>query len=260
MDRKICVIKRAEASSVAIRLPARPAPPRSPSVKVAIAEDHDLIRALIRKACEVELGLRVVAEANDGLKAVQLLRRCTPDLLLLDLGLPSLDGLSVGEQARACHPELRIVVLSANCNSYTVYCAERLGVHGFVDKNSSSIEALKAAVGALRAGGTWFSWRFQQVKAERLSNPRSFEKVLTAREREVLALAGVPFSDEEIARRLGISSATVETHRNHIRANLGLRPGAELIRYAREHGLTPASPTDAMWNFVAGRARRLPVG
>lgn len=258
--REICVIRRAQPSFVEIRLPARLAPPRTPRVKVAIIEDIDLFREMLCRACVSVLGLRVVAETGDGLHALRLLRRCTPDLLLLDLGLPSLDGLSVGEQALALHPDLRIIVLSGNCNSYSVYCAERLGVHGFVEKSTATVESLRSAILALRSGGAFFSKRFQQVKAERLRNPRSFEKVLTVREREILALVGVPFSDEEIGARLGISPETVEKHRTNIRANLGLNPGAELIRYARENGLTPAARSDAMWNFVAGRAPSLPQG
>ena len=256
---EIRVISPAAPESAAIGLPAPAARARSPPVNVAIVEDFDIFRALLCKACTRELGLRVVAETGDGLQAVQLLRRTAPDLLLLDLGLPSLDGLSVGEQALARHPDLRIIILSANCNGYTVYCAERLGVHGFVDKNLASVEALKAAIHALRTGGSWFSQSFNQARAKRLANPRSFDKVLTEREREVLALVGVPLSDDVIAKRLGISPETIEKHRGNIRAKLGLRTGVDLIEYARETGLTPASRSDAMWNFAMGMTTHQPV-
>lgn len=217
-------------------------------MKVAIVEDHALFRDVMRKVCTDELRLEVVGEADDGLQAIQMLRRAKPDLLLLDLGLPSLDGLSVGELALAAQPSLKIIILSSNCNAYTVYCAERIGVHGFVDKDTGTVAALKAAVTAVAASGLWFSIRYKRAHAERARNPISFDKVLTPREREILGLIGLPLTDREIAARLRISWETVEKHRFSILTKLKLDDTAALVRYARATGMTPLSLTDAPWN------------
>lgn len=201
-----------------------------------------MFRDILRKVCVQELGYEVVGETGDGAEAVVLATRTTPDLVLLDLHLPTLDGFSVLDELRVRTPRTRILVLSSHCDDFTVYRAERAYVNGFVDKNTNSVETLKVALAALAAGKVWFSEAFLASKAARRQNPRSFDKLLTDRERAVLALVGQPLADTEIAVRLGISEKTVEKHRFNILHKLGLGSTTELVRYARDNGFTLMAP------------------
>lgn len=217
-------------------------------MKIVIVEDHLMFREILRKICEHDLNHTVVGEADDGRKAVELVQSARPDLLLLDLHLPNLDGFGVIDEIRKTFPDLLVLVLSSHCDDYTVYRAERAGVRGFVDKNTNSIEALKQAIGLVAQGQYSFSPAFLRVRTKRHTDPRSFDKVLGNRERTVLALVGQSLRDDEIGERLGISEQTVSTHRLNIIRKLGLTNTTELVRYAREHGFTLSAPQsdDAM--------------
>jgi two-component system response regulator NreC len=133
-------------------------------------------------------------------------------------------------------------VLSSHCDEYTVFRVEKLRVQGFVDKNTNTVGVLKAAIAAVGQGKAYFSDTFLRIKAARHRNPKSFDKILTDRERSVLAFIGEPQSDREIAARLGISTQTVEKHRFNLLGKLNLQTTTELTRYAREHGFTLVVP------------------
>lgn len=203
-----------------------------------LVEDHRMFREVLRKVCVEELGHEVIGEAEDGLEAVRTVELTRPELVLLDLHLPGLDGFRVVEEIRKLSGEIRILVLSSHCDDYTVFRVERAHVQGFVDKNSNSVAALKAAITSVEQGRVWYSEAFLREKAMRLKNPNSFDKVLTKRERELLALLGLPLADTEIAHRLELSVATVEKHRFNVMRKLEIDSAAELVRYAREHGFT----------------------
>jgi DNA-binding NarL/FixJ family response regulator len=207
-------------------------------VRIVIVEDHLMFREVLRRVCAEELGHEIVAEAADGQEAVRVVRQTMPDLLLLDLHLPNLDGFGVVEAIRSVAPELKVLVLSSHCDEYTVFRAERARVHGFVDKNTNSVAMLKTAIAAVSQGRVWFSEAFLRAKSARLRDPRSFDKLLTDRERAVLTLVGQPLTDSEISRQLEISEETVEKHRFNILRKLDLQTTTELVRYARDHGFT----------------------
>ncbi len=200
-----------------------------------------MFREVLRKVCE-DLKHSVVGEAADGETAVELVGETRPDLVLLDLHLPKVDGFGVLEQIRAGQPDVGVLVLSSHCDDFTVYRAERAGVQGFVDKNSNSIDSLKAAIRAVEAGKPAFSEMFRQIQARRHKDPDAFDKVLGKREQTIVALVGQSLRDDEIARRLGISEQTVATHRLHAIRKLGLSGTTELVRYARDRGFTLAPP------------------
>jgi DNA-binding NarL/FixJ family response regulator len=196
-----------------------------------------MFREVLRKVC-TELDHDVVGEAGDGRQAVQIMADTRPDLVLLDLHLPSLDGFGVVEAIRKHAPMVKILILSSHCDEFTVYRSERAHVQGFVDKNTNSVAMLQAAISAVAQGKVWFSDAFLKAKAARLRDPRSFDKILTQRERDVLALVGMPMSDAEISAELKIAIETVEKHRFNILRKLDLHSTTELVRYARDHGFT----------------------
>lgn len=207
-------------------------------MKIVIVEDHLMFREILRKVCAEELRHSIVGETEDGAAAVSLVRDTSPDLVLLDLHLPNLDGFGVIEEIRKTNPESKILVLSSHCDEYTVYQAEHCRVSGFVDKNTNSVSTLKEAIVAVQQGRTWFSAAFQKLRAARLKDPRSFDKVLGNRERAVLVLVGQAMTDTEIGAELEISPQTVEKHRFNLMKKLELKSTAELARYARSHGFT----------------------
>ncbi|MBI3886591.1 MAG: response regulator transcription factor [Opitutae bacterium] len=211
-------------------------------MRIVIVEDHEMFREVLRKVCTQELRHEVVGEAGDGRRAVLLVLETKPDLVLLDLHLPNLDGFAVVEALQLARPTGRILVLSSHCDDYTVFRAERARVHGFVDKNTNTVAVLKAAIGAVGDGGRFFSEEYLRVKAARHRDTHSFDKLLTDRERTVLALIGEPLADREIAARLGLSEETVAKHRFNIQHKLDLHGVAELVRYARDHGFALSGP------------------
>ncbi len=197
-----------------------------------------MFREVLRKVCKHDLGHEIVGEAADGRRAVELVLATTPDLVLLDLHLPNLDGFGVVEAIRRVAPRIRILVLSSHCDNYTVFRAEKAHVQGFVDKNTNTVAILKNAITAVHEGRAYFSEAFQRVKATRHRDPHSFDKLLTEREQAVLALIGEPRTDREIAETLDISNETVAKHRFNILHKLGLQNTTELARYAQDHGFT----------------------
>ena len=211
-------------------------------MKIAIVEDHRLFREILRRLCEVDLQHKVVGESEDGRKAVDMVIETKPDLVLLDLHLPNLDGFGVVEEIRKRVPDVAILVLSSHCDDYTVFRAENANIQGFVDKNTNTVEMLKQAIKDVAAGKPSFSEAFRALRAKRHVDPNAFDKVLGKREQTVLALVGQSLRDSEIATKLGISEQTVATHRLNIIRKLNLENTTELVRYAREHGFTLEAP------------------
>jgi DNA-binding NarL/FixJ family response regulator len=230
--------EEAERAGAQPRLAQSHVRPHIAPVRILIVEDHVMFREVLRKVCVEELQHEVVGEAGDGACAVALVAKTQPDLLLLDLHLPSLDGFAVVEEARKHTPHIKVLVLSSHCDEFTVFRAERARVQGFVDKNTNSVAMLKAAIAQVAEGKVWFSEAFRRVKTARHNDPKSFDKLLTDRERAVLALVGEPLTDAEISAQLGIAGETVEKHRFNILRKLELQTTTELVRYAREHGFT----------------------
>ena len=210
---------------------------------IVLADDHQVVRDGLRILLEAERDLSVVGDAGDGLAAVQLVDRIKPDILLLDLMMPGLNGQEVARKVRKCSPQTRVVVLSMHSSDPYVMEALRNGAAGYVLKDASGADVIHA-VREVMAGRRYLSpplsERAIDAYQERTKSA-GLEKydMLTAREREILQLVAEGRTNSEIAGRLGIGLRTAETHRTHVMRKLHLRTHTDLVRYAIERGIIP---------------------
>ena len=213
-------------------------------MRIVIIEDHLLMREAIEYACAEEFGHLVVGETGRGADAILLVARVKPDVVILDLSLPDMDGFAVVEAILKTAPATRFLMITASLDDYTVYRVGKLGIHGFLDKGSNAIAQLKWALDALAAGNTFYSAAFHTARHALRANANSFEKVLSVCEQEILSLVGEGLSDQEIATRLGISPSTSQTHRSNILQKLNVKGTPKLIAYAISNGFTriPSRP------------------
>jgi len=210
---------------------------------IVLADDHHVVRQGLRTLLESEPDFRVVGEAGDGLEAVQLVERLQPDVLVLDLMMPSLDGLEVTRQVSQRSPQTRVVILSMHSSEAYVLEALRHGAAGYVLKASSAADLIKA-VREVTAGRHYLSPPLSEhaiaayVQKAKDATLDKYE-TLTTREREVLHLAAEGYSNREIAERLSISPYTAMTHRANLMRKLDLHSQTDLVRYALQRGIIP---------------------
>lgn len=212
-------------------------------MNIIVVEDQLMFRDVIRKACSGRAGHNVIGETDSGVKAVDLILRLKPDAVILDLSLPDMDGFNVVDQVTKELPKLSILVVSSHCDDYTLFRVEKSKVHGFVDKNSNTVQTLRQALTTIESGGIFFSQTFRAAKAARHANPHSYMKLLSDHERAVLSLIGQGLDDEEMGERLNISFRTAQTHRSRILRKLMIKGTPKLIAFAIEHGFTRAQST-----------------
>ncbi len=210
-------------------------------IKIVLADDHPIVRQGLRAAFEVEPGFTIVGEASDGLEAVKLTERLAPDVLVLDLMMPGLNGLEAARQISQRSPKTRIVILSVSAAEPHVLEALRHGAAAYVLKGSS-IPDLVRAVREAAAGRHYLSpplseRAIETYRAQAQAAPLDIYETLTTREREVLQLAAEGHTNAEIAARISLSPRTVETHRGNLMRKLGLRSQTDLIRYALRRGI-----------------------
>jgi len=212
-------------------------------VSILLADDHQVVRQGLRALLEAEPDFRVVGEAADGLEATRLVELLHPDVAVVDLIMPGLNGLEVTRQITTRVPKTRVVVLSMHANEAYVLEALRNGAAAYVLKDSSAAE-LVGAVRAVVAGrhylGAPLSERAVDTYRQRAKEATlDIYETLTTREREVLHLAAEGHTNAEIAARLGISPRTAETHRANLMHKLGLQTQTDLVRYALRRGIIP---------------------
>lgn len=208
---------------------------------IVLADDHLVVRKGMRLLLEAEQDFALVGEAEDGLEAVDLVERLRPDVLVLDLMMPGLNGIEVTRQALKRSPDTKIVILSMHGNDEYVLEALRNGATGYVLKDAGADE-LVAAVRAVSGGERYLSPELAERAIDayvRQTEETTLDRyeTLTDREREVLHLAADGLTNVEIAARLSLSPRTVENHRANMMRKLGVTNQTELVRYAIKRGL-----------------------
>jgi DNA-binding NarL/FixJ family response regulator len=216
------------------------------AVTIILADDHHIMRQGLRMLLEAEEDFRVVAEAGDGREATRLAERFTPDILIVDVMMPGLNGLEVTRQVGKRSPHTRVIMLSMYSNEAYVLEALRNGAAGYVLKEASATDLIRA-VREVIAGRRYLSPPLSEHAIEAYVQKAQDElldpyKTLTTREREVLQLAAEGRTNADIAAALFVSPRTVETHRAHLMHKLGLHSQADLIRYALRRGILPLEP------------------
>jgi len=211
------------------------------AIRIVLADDHALVRAGLRSLLEAVSDFEVAGEAGDGHEALALVERLNPHVLVLDIGLPGLNGLEVVARVTRQHPETRVVMLSMHAGEEYVRQALAGGASGYLLKDSS-VPELELAIRAVVRGKTYLSPDVSQhVVGGFLERPADAKaeaaSPLTPRQRETLQLIAEGHSTKEIAHRLGVSVKTIESHRSQIMERLGIRDVAGLVRYAVRTGL-----------------------
>jgi DNA-binding NarL/FixJ family response regulator len=210
--------------------------------KIVIIEDHQLFREGLKSMLSVAGGYEVIGEATDGAEGIRVMRNCTPDLVILDLSMPRVDGFSVLRELKRSCPEIKILVLTIHESNQYVVEAFRSGADGYCVKDSSR-EDLLTAVRATMEGKRYISPEVTNTVLEgylggsRQLKTKTAWETLTSREKEVLKLIAEDYQNKEIARILHISVKTVEKHRASLLQKLDLHSSVALTAYAYEQGL-----------------------
>lgn len=209
-------------------------------LRVVLADDHTLVRVGLKMLLESMPDIEVVGEASNGVCLIALVEQLQPDLVLMDIAMPMLNGLEATARLLQAWPALRVLILSMHQNEEYVRQALRHGASGYLLKDAAPAE-LELAISAIRNGETWLSPALTRgLLTEYVQHLRGQEPPrgqLTPRQREVLQLVAHGQSTKEIARSLGLSVKTVDTHRSQLMKQLDIHDVAGLVRYALRTGL-----------------------
>lgn len=209
-------------------------------IKVLIADDHAIVRAGLRALIRSEPTMELVGEATGGYETIELVEKSQPNVLVLDLSMPDLDGIAVTKRIAPLFPDLRILILTLHEDEALLRAALKAGASGYILKRAAEAE-LVSAIHTILRGDLYVDPSMVRIllsdAAPPAAKPSKSTEALTPRETEVLKLIVQGYTNRQIGEELNISVRTAESHRANLSEKLGLHSRVELVRYAREHGL-----------------------
>jgi DNA-binding NarL/FixJ family response regulator len=209
-------------------------------IRVVIADDHAVVRSGLQSLLDTAGDIDVVGAASDGAEAIELVSRVEPDVVLMDLSMPGLDGVAATAAITEAHPDVAVVVLTSFAEPSRITAALDAGALGYQLKDAAP-DDLIAAVRAAAAGGAPLDPRAARVLLDRKAPPASQEpSALSAREQEVLLLVKAGLANKQIGRRLGIAERTVKAHLTNIFGRIGVTDRTQAALWAQEHLEGPA--------------------
>jgi two-component system response regulator NreC len=214
----------------------------STGVRILLADDHTLLRQGLRKILQERPDWKVVAEAGDGREAVRLTLAVQPDIAILDIGMPLLNGIEATRQIVRRLPDIHVLILSMHANEAYIIQALRAGAKGYLLKDSADTDLIRG-VAAVATGKSFFSPAAAKVMLDDYVRHLAEKGIadrfdsLSEREREIFQLVAEGHSNKEIAELLSVSPTTIETHRAHILQKLDVHNTAELVLYAVRRGV-----------------------
>ena len=227
--------------------------PITDKIRIALADDHPIFRDGLCRLLSLEEDFDVVAQVNDGLQVLEVLRQYEPDILLLDLNMPELNGLATLQRVQAAKIKTRIILLTASDNQNEFVDALKLGSSGIVQKQTAT-ELLVDSIRRVHAGELWMDSRTTTAVIQRFVSPGDLpspaspaapedqnRSPLSPREREIVKLTAQGFKNSDMAAKLSLSEQTVKNHLHNIFEKLGVSDRLELALHAIEHGLVGAS-------------------
>lgn len=211
-------------------------------IKIVIVDDHKIIRDGIRSLLLGNSEIQIIGEASHGYLLFDLLKKICPDIILMDISMPRISGIEVTRIVKKDHPEIKILILTANTDEQTLISSVKAGASGFLSKDISK-EELSEAILTVKAGSPYYgktiSGLVQKALLENYElKSESVSEQISDREIEIIRLFAEGLSYKQIAERLYISARTVETHKNNIMKKLGLATTVDLVKYAIKNGLT----------------------
>lgn len=211
-------------------------PQISRSPRIFIVEDQIMVADLLRRWCEEDLSLPVAGMAMTGRAAIEQIVSVRPDIVLLDIGLPDINGYQVLVDLRARLKSLRAIVITGYCTLWSAYRAEGEAVSGLIYKGFGGIADLRKAISEALAGRRFLAQPFQKLLHANRLNPNSFDKVLSRWQISLLAYIGASWSNDEIAHELEVTAESIAKQRSLIKAALQLTSARALVHFARENG------------------------
>ncbi len=212
----------------------------SEDAKVLVADDHKLVREGICKLLNLFPGVEVIGEAEDGLEAVSLVRDHFPDLVLLDLNMPRMNGIDAIHKIKEISPQIKIIILTIHDDEEYVYKVTSAGAEGFVQKDITS-EELEQAINEVLEGGKVFPRSISPAKDDTQEEKSNYRELLSDREFEVLSLLARGMSNKEIAEELYISEKTVKNHVSNVLRKLDVNDRTQAVITALKQGLVSLS-------------------
>ncbi|MBZ0275943.1 MAG: response regulator transcription factor [Anaerolineae bacterium] len=209
-------------------------------MRVLIGDDHTIVRSGVRLLLEAEADIDVVGEAGNGLEVLALAEALSPDVIIMDIAMPEMDGLEATRRIKAQMPQINVLVLTMHRSDEYFYEMLRAGASGYVLKGARTSELINAVRVVSRGEVFLYPTMAQRLVQDYFSlkgNNIDQDVSLSPREKEILRFIAEGYSNKEIAEKLVISQSTVHTHRSNLLTKLGLNSRHELVQYARERGL-----------------------